>query len=75
MLVITDGDGAEGVSCVTVPSPKYPVNMPVTQFVPMSLLAGYLSAMLGEQYGRGCEGPWSFCENGFCVQNNEIVLK
>lgn len=75
MLVITDEDGAEGVSCVTVPSPKYPVNMPVTQFVPMSLLAGYLSAMLGEQYGRGCEGPWSFCENGFCVQNNEIVLK
>lgn len=83
MVVITDGSGdelgvpecAESSVCVKVPSPKYPVNMPLTQFVPTSLLAGYLSAILSEPYGRGCEGPWSFCENGFCVQNNEIVLK
>lgn len=82
LMVITDGlekdpgmaEEGEAV-CVKVPSPKYPLNMPVTQFVPMSLFAGYLSSMLGEKYGRGCEGPWSFCENGFCVQNNEIVLK
>lgn len=79
LAVITDGTeetfGVPNVVYIQVPSPKYPLNMPVTQFVPVCLLAGYLSAMNGEEYGRGSEGPWSFCEQGFCVKHNEIVVK
>lgn len=89
MLVVTDGGGdvpggedeggvrvtgGEDERCIRVPSPKYPMNMPLTQFVPMCLLSGYISAMLGEAYGRGCEGPWRFCENGRCVRENEIIV-
>lgn len=79
LAVITDGAeedfGEPGVTYLKVPSPEYPVNMPVTQFVPLCLLAGYLSAMMGEKYGRGCEGAWSFCAQGSCVKNNEIIVR
>lgn len=78
VMVVTEGGGdalgIEDERCVRVPAPKYPMNMPLTQFVPLCLLSGYLSAMLGEAYGRGCEGPWSFCENGRCVRENEIIV-
>lgn len=78
VMIVTDGTGntlgADNELCVRIPSPKYPINMPITQFVPMCLLAGYISSMLGESYGRGCEGPWSFCKDGRCVQENEIIV-
>lgn len=78
LMVVTDSSGdalaTEDGHCVRVPSPEYPMNMPVTQFVPMCLLAGYISAMLGEEYGRGCRGPWSFCKDGHCVRENEIAV-
>lgn len=79
IAVITDGGktdfGEEEAVYIQVPSPKYPLNMPLTQFVPFCLIAGYLSAMIGESYGRGCEGNWSFCKDGSCVKNNEIIVK
>lgn len=78
VMIVTDEPketlGTGKALCIRVPSPKYPISMPLTQFVPMCLLAGYISCMLGESYGRGCEGPWSFCENGRCVQENEIIV-
>lgn len=78
VMVVTDESkemfGLDEDFCIQVPSPKYPLSMPLTQFVPMCLLAGYISCMLGESYGRGCEGPWSFCKNGHCVQENEIIV-
>ena len=58
-----------------MPAPKYPLNMPLTQFAPVCLLAGYISEMIGEKYGRGCEGDWSFAEGGAGVKNSEIIVK
>lgn len=78
VAVVTDKTaeslGTGKADCITVPSPRYPISMLLTQFIPMCLIAGYISSMLGESYGRGCEGPWSFCENGHCVQENEIIV-
>lgn len=79
LLVVTDGtkedfNGEEG-TYVQVPAPKYPLNMPLTQFAPVCLLAGYISEMIGEKYGRGCEGDWSFAEGGAGVKNSEIIVK
>lgn len=79
LMVISDGTeselGTEKGKLVRVPRPKYPMNMPLTQFVPLCLLAGYMSRLLDEPYGRGCKGPWQFCENGYCVRENEIIVK
>lgn len=70
--------GNEKITCkavfVRVPSPAFPINMPVTQFAPLCLLAGYLSVLNDEKYGRGCEGVWSFCEDGHCVKSSEIIV-
>lgn len=79
VMVVTDGTGAdfgiEEENVIRVPSPGYPVNMPITQIAPVSLLAGYMAKILEEPYGRGCKGPWQFCENGRCVRENEIIVR
>lgn len=79
LVVITDGDAGdfngEKAEYIQVPSPKYPITMPLTQFAPVCLIAGYISELIGEKYGRGCEGEWSFCKGGYCVKNSEIIVK
>ena len=79
LAVITDGDAAdfnnEPAEYIKVPAPKYPISMPLTHFAPVCLLASYISVLIGEKYGRGCEGDWSFCDGGYCVKNSEIIVK
>lgn len=79
LMVISDGTAAEfGIEkeeLVKLPRSKYPINMPVTQFAPLCLLAGYMAKYLDEPYGRDCKGPWKFCENGRCVRENEIIVR
>lgn len=78
LVVITDGDetdfDGEKAIYIKVPKTQYPVIMPVTQFVPVCLIAAYISEIVGEKYGRGCEGDWAFCEGGACVKNSEIII-
>ena len=78
MIVITDGtinDFGEEATYIQVPTPKYPISMPLTHFAPVCLLASYLSVLLEEKYGRGCEGVWAFCDGGAGVINSEIIIK
>lgn len=78
MVVITDGtqeDFGEEAAYIRVPSPKHPVSMPLTHFAPICLIASYISVLIGEKYGRGCEGRWSFAEGGAGVKNSEIIVK
>lgn len=77
LAVITNGnksDFGEEAVYIKVPSPKYPINMPLTQFVPLCLLTGYIAAITGEKYGRGCEGSWAFSKDGNCVNNSKIII-
>lgn len=78
VAVITNGskeDFGEDVTYVKVPAPACKLNMPLTHFVPICLLAGYISEIAGEKYGRGCEGSWAFAKDGSGVRNSEIILK
>ncbi|WP_373214475.1 SIS domain-containing protein [Ruminococcus sp. 5_1_39BFAA] len=79
MVVITDGSeedfGGEKAEYIKVPAPKYPISMPLTHFAPVCLIASYISVLIGEKYGRGCEDEWSFCKGGYCVKNSEIIVK
>lgn len=78
LVVITDGDASdfngEEAVYIKVPKPEYPITMPITHFAPVCLIAAYISEIIGEKYGRGCEGDWSFCEGGACVKNSEIIV-
>lgn len=78
LLVITDGDASdfdeEEATYIKVPKTNYSITMPLTQFAPVCLLASYLSEILGETYGRGCEGDWEFSKNGAGVTNSEIIV-
>lgn len=64
----------QGLTVLPVPKAAYSFLAPLVQFVPLSLLAGYLQALLGERDGRGCEGPWSFCQGGAATKNSEIIV-
>lgn len=78
MVVITDGtekDFSEKATYIRVPSPRYPVSMPLTHFAPVALLASYIAELLGEKYGRGCEGDWAFADGGAGVTNSEIIVR
>lgn len=78
LLVVTDADEAYfGVPAtyIKVPKTKTQINMPLTQFCPSALLAGYLSVMLGEEYGRGCKDNWAFCAGGACVKESKIIVR
>lgn len=78
LVVVTDGDASdfnqEAATYIRVPKPEYPITMPVTQFAPVCLIAAYISEMIGEKYGRGCEGDWSFADGGAGVKNSEIIV-
>jgi glucosamine--fructose-6-phosphate aminotransferase (isomerizing) len=47
---------------------------PLVSFVPSALLAGYISAALGEEYGRGAKDNWQACKNGATTQNSKIIV-
>ena len=79
LAVITDGSAEdfnnEPATYIKVPASKHPISMPLTHFAPVCLLASYISELIGEKYGRGCEGDWAFCDGGYCVKNSEIIVK
>ncbi len=77
MIVISDkGRDFWGVDCeyVLVPGSEYEFAMPLTHFVPFSLIFGYIMNMIGEKSGRGVEGPWSFSKGAACVRESEKVI-
>lgn len=77
LLVVSDGDEQAfggAAHFVHTPKPQYAIHMPLTQFAPLALLAGYLAELLGETYGRGCRPPWDFAEGGHAVRNSLALL-
>lgn len=77
-VFITDSEAeaeASGTESVVLPAPKYTYTAALTQFIPSALLMGYLAQILGEEYGRGCKGSWSFAQNGNGLSQSEIIVK
>lgn len=63
------------VEQVILPRPGYTYTALLSQFIPPALLTGYLAKLLGEEYGRGCKGVWSFAQNGNGVRLSKIIVK
>lgn len=78
LLVVTDAKEelviSESTTIIEVPRPKYPMLAPLAQFAPICLFMGYLSELLGEEDGRGCKGPWAFCEGGRAIHESAIEI-
>lgn len=77
-LVISDLEEEEfsdNCTVIATPKSKFPISIPLTQFVPLSLLSGYIATIIGEEDGRGCKDNWSFAQNGNAVKNSEIIIK
>lgn len=77
VMVITDGgqkDFGTRANYVKVPRTKYDMNMALTQFVPICLLAGYIMDMIGEVDGRGCQGVWKIADGAHCIRESEMII-
>ena len=78
LVIITNGTeldfNNEPGTYIQVPTAKYPFNDALTQFAPICLIASYISEILGEEYGRGCKGNWSFADGGAGVKNSKIEV-
>lgn len=76
LALVTDDAAAFPAAAHILPVPRaeYAMLAPLVQFVPLCLLTGYLGELLGEADGRGCEGPWSFCQGGTAIKNSEIIV-
>lgn len=76
-MVITDSPASFadfGTEVVPVPRTAFDHSGALTNFVPCALVTGYISAMIGETYSRGCQGPWAFAAHGNGVNQSRIVL-
>jgi len=77
LMVITDGrkeDFGVDTTYVKVPRTKYDMNMALTEYAPIGLLAGYIMDMIGEVDGRGCEGVWQIADGARCIRQSEMVI-
>lgn len=77
LIVITDGGKEEfgtDTTYIKVPKTKYEINMPLTQYAPICLLAGYIMDMIGEVDGRGCQGVWHIADGARCIRQSKIEV-
>ena len=76
-VVVTDepecfsGFGAE---LVRVPGTAFDQSGVLTNYAPAALLMGYISAMIGETYSRGCKDNWAFADHGNGIKISQMVL-
>lgn len=76
-MVVTDDPASFegfGAELVEVPKTEYDHSGALTNYVPNALLMGYISAMVGEVYSRGCKDNWAFADHGNGIKNSQIVL-
>jgi len=76
-LVITDEPDRfqqDRANIIQIPKTEYDISSVLTSFAPCALLNGYISAIVGETYSRGCKDNWAFADHGAGIKNSEIVL-
>lgn len=47
---------------------------PLVNFIPTALMAGYMAALLGEEYGRGARENWSACQGGATTRDSAVII-
>lgn len=76
-LVITDTPAAFdgfGAEIVRTPKSAFDQTGALSNFVPCALLMGYISAMIGETYSRGCCDNWAFAAHGNGIKLSQMIV-
>ena len=63
-----------GAKVLQVPKSEFDHSGSLTNYVPCALLMGYISAMIGETYSRGCKDHWAFAAHGNGINRSQLVL-
>lgn len=77
LYVVTDDKDLkvpETVKNIVVPGCSYDWMWPLLNYIPVSLLAGYLCELQGEAYGRGCKDNWSVCATTKLLTESKIEI-
>jgi glucosamine--fructose-6-phosphate aminotransferase (isomerizing) len=59
---------------VEVPKSDFDQSGALTNYAPGALLMGYITAMVGETYSRGCKDNWEFAAHGNGIKISQMVL-
>lgn len=59
---------------VRVPQSAFDQTAILTNYAPGALLMGYIAAMIGETYSRGCKDNWAFADHGAGIKNSQMIL-
>lgn len=76
-MVVTDDPKAFaglGADLIAVPKSDFDQSGALTNYVPNALLMGYIAAMIGEVYSRGCKDNWAFADHGNGINISQMVL-
>lgn len=75
--VITDSRDLvlpEGTERIWIPGCQKDWMWPLLNYLPVSLLAGYLCELKGEAYGRGCRDSWKVCGTTELLTESRIEI-
>lgn len=76
-LVLTDDEtlfADTKAKTILFPRTRFSHSNVLSAFVPCALLMGYISALIGEEYSRGCKDEWSFADHGAGIIESQMML-
>ena len=65
---------SEATSVIKLPYTDNELLNPFLELAPVSLLAGEICELTGEEYSRGFRERWDFSKDGAATENSEIVI-
>ena len=65
---------SEATSVINLPYTDNELLNPFLELAPVSLLAGEICELTGEEYSRGFRERWDFSKGGAATENSEIVI-
>lgn len=76
LCVITDRpcEKTSNMNQIIVPSSGHVLLDPFTYMVPISLMAGKICELTGEQYSRGFRDNWGFSKGGYATEYSKIEI-
>lgn len=76
LLVITSEEKIDDpdMTILRYPDVGHGLMASLYQLIPVSLLAAFLSILIGEEYGRGSKGNWAFSHEARAVRESEIQV-
>jgi len=77
LYVVTDSEAMKlqpGITAIVIPGCEQQWLWPLLNYLPVSLLAGYLCELKGEAYGRGSRDNWQVCGTAKLLTDSKIQI-